>query len=256
MAGMFSFGDFEKEYEELLVKMAVSSYAEQMGQDYLEELQRLNQGQGALPKEALQRLRRAKRRSSFQVRTRSVHRFPRRFAQIAAVFFMVMLVAFSSTMVTVEGDRKKVVGYIAEWSDGLSMFTTRVEGVTGSNSPIYGSYSKPEQSFLWLPSYIPEGYVEVDRNISTPGLQESIHFRKSETEVIDIELIHLQAYSYIDTEDALVQAIEINGGNGYVIQKFGYTTVWWTDGEYQYWLSGTLSWEEAMKMAEDTGFNR
>ena len=48
--------------------------------------------------------------------------------------------------------------------------------------------------------------------------------------------------------------LDVYKRQGYLIQKNGYTTIWWNDGNYQYCISGAVSMEEALKLAEETGF--
>lgn len=245
----------QKEYEDVLVQLVVCSYAEQLGQEYLSEIQQLNQSSGPVPREALRRLHRAQRRSSFRVHSKAIYQASKRVLQTAAMFVLAILVAFSFTMVTVEAARKKVFSFISQWSEDLSSFTTQIEGVGSTDSPYIPTPARPEMSFAWLPDSLPEGYVEENRSVIIPGVQESVIYRKSETEDITLDLTELQVSASLDIENAdRIEKFAINDGDGYLIQKNGYTTIWWNDGNYQYSISGTISMEEALKLAEETGF--
>lgn len=245
----------QKEYEDVLVQLVVCSYAEQLGQEYLSEIQQLNQSSGPVPRDALRRLHRAQRRSSFRAHSKAVYQASKRVLQTAAMFVLAILVAFSFTMVTVEAARKKVFSFISQWSEDLSSFTAQIQGVGSADGPYIPTLARPEKSFAWLPDSLPEGYVEENRSVVIPGVQESVIYRRTEAEYIIIELMNLETPIAIDTEDAdQMEKIVINDGDGYLIQKNGYTTVWWNDGNYQYSITGFMTPDEALKLAEETGF--
>ena len=244
----------QKEYEDVLVQLVVCSYAEQLGQEYLSEIQQLNQSSGPVPRDALRRLHRAQRRSSFRAHSKAIYQASKRVLQTAAMFVLAILVAFSFTMVTVEAARKKVFSFISQWSEESS-FTAQIQGVGSADGPYIPTPARPEKSFAWLPDSLPEGYVEENRSVVIPGVQESVVYRRTEAEYIIIELMNLETPIAIDTEDAdQMEKIVINDGDGYLIQKNGYTTVWWNDGNYQYSITGFMTPDEALKLAEETGF--
>ena len=250
-----SLHQLQDEYEDILVRIVVCSYAEQVGQDYLSELCRLNQESGPVPEAALRRMRRARLMSSFHVHARVVYQASKRVLQAAAMFVFAVLVAFSVTMTTVEAARKEVISFISRWSDGLSSFNTKIVGVASGDTAYIPVPARPEQSFAWLPGWAPEGYVEENRRARVPGMEESVTYRKSGTEVLILDVSGLMGTVAIDTENAgRVERIALNGGDGYLIEKNGYTTVWWNDGEYQYAVSGAITAEEALALAKETGF--
>ena len=140
----------QKEYEDVLVQLVVCSYAEQLGQEYLSEIQQLNQSSGPVPRDALRRLHRAQRRSSFRAHSKAIYQASKRVLQTAAMFVLAILVAFSFTMVTVEAARKKVFSFISQWSEESS-FTAQIQGVGSADGPYIPTPARPEKSLHGCP---------------------------------------------------------------------------------------------------------
>ncbi|MEF9992728.1 MAG: DUF4367 domain-containing protein [Romboutsia sp.] len=123
---------------------------------------------------------------------------------------------------SIEAVRVKVISIIKEIYSDLTMFT-----FSNDQSLINSSSSFTE------PKYMPEGFKEIDRFISDIGI--NITYENSDMLRIGYQIDKISRNTLIlDTEDALVKNIFINGFDAQYIQKGPYVQLFWNDGTYIY----------------------
>ncbi len=250
------------EFDDLLVRMAVSSYAEQIGREYLAESERLNKEFGAIPLEAQATLRKALRRSSFSIHGKAARRTAKRLLNAAAVVVLVIVVLFSITMVTVEAARNKVFSVIYEWSQTGRASVGFQNGEDGpfdltGETPMplpqqpHASDAVWQQSFNWVPTeLLPEGYEEVSRHVTIPCASEVISYRTPAGDQLSFQVLAIQDRVSLDYESSVVEKVMIHDCEGILLKENnGYITVYWSNGKVSYVIEGTESPEVMLELA-------
>lgn len=148
----------------------------------------------------------------------SIYRYSKK---IAIVFLIITMGLFTLTM-SVEAVRLKVINVITEIYEEFTsiMFSKENVGIDEDYRPI-------------LPSYIPKGFKEVDKLETSIGAfvvyenDEYLQIRYSCDEISNNSII-------LDTEDAVVEDLKINGYNVKYIVKNNMQQLVWNDNTSSY----------------------
>lgn len=158
----------------------------------------------------------------------------------AAVAMVVLTISFAGLM-TVDAYREKVIEAIVQVFHELTeyrFYTEEPEIVI------------PGVSF----GYIPEGMREVERNI-TQGKRSFYRYETENGEFFELRQSGISANgSYVrilDTEDACVEDVSLNGREVTIIEKTGSNMILWDDENIVYELYGNVSMDELKEILKN-----
>lgn len=168
---------------------------------------------------------------------------PRKYLQPAAAVVLVLLLALSVTAVA---QNWNIYNFLVSYSKhGVSVSNGEVE----SEPAIYVDYSN-----TYVPSYVPKGY-NIGSRADGNGIVSLLWQNKSGDKIrLDQYQIKNQLELSKEAADTMTE-IQIQGQKGILIQegKTGKLTLMWGTNP-QFVLSGVISKEEAIKMAESVGY--
>lgn len=102
---------------------------------------------------------------------------------------------------------------------------------------------------VYVPTYVPDGFEVV--NAEDVGLIKIIDYKNSKGETITFDESPIESdKTEVDTENAYVEKVEVNGNEGLLIEKKGYTTLVWHNNDDVFYLRAQLDKSEVFKMAE------
>lgn len=159
-------------------------------------------------------------------------------AKRIAIIIAVIIIALTSTVLSVDALREKIKNFVIETFDNFSIIS-QVE--PSSNTDVIEEY--------YIPSYIPTGY-EISQK--TRGTNDSfILYKNNNGDIIYFTQINLNyKQAYIDTQDCIIEEID----NYLFIKKenANRTAMYFNDKNYYYEIVsfGSLPKEELLKMAE------
>lgn len=163
----------------------------------------------------------------------------KQFSKRAAILILVLIGAMSALMFTVEAVRVRVLNFFIERNEKYT--EVRIDEETGSNS-IAGL----DWENYYSPGYIPEGYsFESSKGL---GAIKVLIYTNGEDQIVftqsrngtDIQL---------DTEDAVVKEVSIDGKEGMIITEGDKVMLFWYNEEVSFTLVGHVAEEEMVKMA-------
>jgi len=104
-----------------------------------------------------------------------------------------------------------------------------------------------------VPSYIPEGYVEIDVKIEESPKQRSFQARYRSGE----NTIMIRIANYLDTvpmqieqTDSLIEVYSVHGLNFYIFDNYGMLKAAWINESFECYISGPLSLSEIKNMID------
>ena len=159
------------------------------------------------------------------------------FKKIAAIFLIIASIILTTVM-SVEALRVKMFKIIKEIFKELTSISFIVDN-DNANLDFTVMESK----------YIPKGFEKIDTEVLYT--MTFITYKNEDGE----EIIYKQSKitngtSIIDTENAEIEDMLINGYKGQLILKNGTGNLIWFDDEYFYSIRSTIEKEELIKMAE------
>lgn len=163
--------------------------------------------------------------------------FMKSFKKIAVTFLIISSIILTTVM-SVEALRAKIFKVIKEIYKELTSISFIVDN---DDSNIDFIVMEPE--------YIPKGFDKID----TEKLYSMIFITyKNEAgeEIIYKQNKITNGTSIIDTENAEIENIVINGYKGQIVYKNETNHLIWLDNEYLYSIRSTIEKEELIKMAE------
>ena len=162
-------------------------------------------------------------------RKRIIHRCA---ASVAA-----LLVIFAVTLVTVDAFRLEVLNFLIRMESQYTFI--RLE--------------EPEPAAGWtgsMPAYVPEGY-EVQSAGSNELFERIVYMLPSDANKIIVYTVYEDSNNMnIDTEAACIGEVVINGRPATLTTKDGMTSIVWSAGNRIYYIDGTISTDEIVRMAE------
>jgi hypothetical protein len=136
---------------------------------------------------------------------------------------------------------------VAYWEEIKSFFIeifsdhTRVSHITEEedNSPVV-------IESINIPNYIPDGFILMD---SEANIHQTYFYYKSESEYITFEQYTKIVIANVNSELSNIELININGYNGYYLKLEDEINLTWITDEYVFIIWGTISEDEAVKIA-------
>ncbi len=240
-----------EEYEDSLFRLVMHSAAEKEGKLLLDEQSALsNDAANKPPAEAVkkfeQRLASYRKKNNTQKRTRFFHSFVNK----AAIFFLVLIAAFSTAMVTAQAFRVKVMNLLIDIQPEYTSFQIKDNAAGSSGEKLTVNWTN-----TYLPTYIPAGY-EVDSLTYTEPLKEiTYRDQKDKNLLIDFSENDSSNNVEIDTENASVlKTVFVNGHKGTLVVKDSQTTVAWEMDQHIFIVCTEESMEETLKIAQNVKF--
>ena len=240
-----------EEYEDSLFRLIMHSASEKEGKLLLEEKAALqgdtsNQPSAEAVKRFEQKLTAYRKKSNAQKKTHIFHSFVNK----AAIFFLLLIVTFSTAVVSVQALRVKVMNFLIDIQPEYTSFQIK-DNASGSS----GEKLTVNWTNTYLPTYIPAGY-EVDSLTYTEPLKEiTYRNQKDKNSLIDFSENDSSNNVEIDTENADVfKTVYINGHKGTLVVKNSQTTVAWGMDQHIFVVCTEESMEETLKIAQNVKF--
>ena len=161
-----------------------------------------------------------------------------------AIFIALALVGIFVTTMSVEAFRIKLFNIVTEVTDKY----TKVSIVETEN----GIESQVDWYSYYAPEYIPEGYTY--SNSENFGDIKIIFYSDASGKEIQFSQTPVNPEYQIDTEDAVVTEVIVNGGKGILVEKEGLLTLIWTIDNKTFNIIGEIERDEIMKMAESSKY--
>lgn len=179
-------------------------------------------------------------KKAYRIENRSLRM--RRYAQFAAGF--ILFFSFSITAITqVEAVRMPIIRFISQVKEKYTFFDRSDEFYERVNNKVVNMYKEYE------PKYVPHNFSISNVMEGDDSLCIKYTNDKEQKEYI-FWFFEDKRGMGIDTEDAETVEIEIEGNKVYVIQKKDKIRVLMYQGDHQFYLGGTLSYEDAIKIME------
>ena len=231
-------------YDEMMLRIALSRYAELDGQDSLDENDRLKATpEYAVTPETEKRIRRTVQREYFRKSVRRTAGRVYRAASLVAVIFMGVSILFGTTVFASSQLRVKLVSWLVETFPEYSNF-----GVT-TDMP----FTEESHAMLsrYKPTYIPDGFTEFETHNEFPSIDYV--YENEDGFLLGITgRIPGGGAVGMNTEDAVIETIVYRGEVAYYWERndgFSYFT-FILDG-FHFYIAGPIDRSEIFKIAEN-----
>jgi len=236
-----------EEYEHSLFRLAAFQALEREGETCREEMEQVPLEERKYPSE--QQLEHFKRQIKKDLGRKKKSWHWQRLTpviNVAAIVVLVVTFVFSALVMNVEAVRHRVLNVVLTKEKESTLF--QLEEVSSE-----GTAAVMEASPGYWPSYIPEGYHLVERDVT--GSITSTVYMRGEDHYLTLTEALPEGYNYLDSENAdREETIWINGNEGLFIEKNGHFLVTWGAHERIFILGTELSLEETKKVAESIGY--
>lgn len=162
-----------------------------------------------------------------------------KYSKRVAVFLLAVMVMSGVAVFSVEAWRIKVINFVIEMSQ------THSEIGFGENSTKGDSYTSAEITL----GYIPKGFKLEQKDVKNDMV--SLVFKGEEYYFV-FSMSGITSSISIDTENASVKKITINGQEALYSSNNNVHILVWHDEKFSYTLSGTLEEKEMVRIAENT----
>ncbi len=230
-----------EEYEDSLFKLIMHNAATKEGQIFLEEKAKLKNDPEFQPSPA--EVRKFNQQLDTHLKRQQVYARKQRILNTinkAAVAMVIMLVVLGSAVMTVEAVRIRVLNFVMNIEPEYTSFA--LEDSDKGESTIIDWYK------AYAPTFIPAGY-EVS-GVSTDQYAKSIEFKNKQGLLITYMELSEGSKPQLDTENASIETININGHEGKLIKKDSLVTLIWSMNDHMYIIRGQMKEETAVKIAE------
>lgn len=167
------------------------------------------------------------------------------YAKRTAVAAMVVLAVSFGGLMTVQAHREKVVEFVTH------VFHELTDYRFVKDAPDTGAVELPDLTF----GYVPEGFELTEDRLVNGGRRRHFEYKNSSGEFFRLSQQGITAdgdyHTILDTEDAQTYPVTVNGNEGVFNTKSGYSTIIWSNGSVVYYLSGTISPDELILIAEN-----
>ncbi len=155
-----------------------------------------------------------------------------------AVIILAIMISLTATTFGVKAIRESVIKFITETFEKFTSVS-----VENENPDIQVEIIKT------APQYIPEGYI-LESEMESGGIYRVIYSSLGNSTIDYIQKIYFGTIYNVDTEDIKYEKININSFEGIKYVKNGINTVVFADSTYMYDISGEVSFDELIKIAE------
>lgn len=239
-----------EELQELQIRLAMASYAERDGKRLLQENEELKKDPFyQTTDEAKQKFDKIINRRHFLQRVKNIFNISYRRFNNVAVILLVFILLFSVSVFTVQAVRTEVLNMILHMEDKYT------EIRLGDKENIIGDNLYINWVNAYAPVYIPEGYSI--RSLSNGKNIKTIEYTNENEGIIIFHQMDENVTNTIDTEDAEIEKVTIQGKEGLLINKNGLITAAWNTDLYMFTLSAKaeeLHDEDVLKIAESVAW--
>lgn len=170
------------------------------------------------------------------------HYFTNRISKKIAVVIMILFIAITTTVVSVDALRETISDFFVEIYEQFSLIVFEEDK----------NESEFENIQIHLPNYIPNGYkmtVEEVNNLSV------FCEYKNENDILIFEQSIVSGMQIgIDTENTYVETIFIDDGELLYYENKNEKSIIFYNDSYSYMISGKISKEELIKIAQSISF--
>lgn len=156
----------------------------------------------------------------------------------AAILMVLLVSSLTVLTVTVEAFRVRLYDMIIEDKGSFTHISVGNEGQVQTRT-----YPLDKTNEI---TYVPEGYIE-DEHVDMDEMSLTI-FRKDD-KILSISSASLGANYIVDTEDAQVQNVYINGNKGILSSKDETTILFWNQDNRTFTITSTVDQDEIIKIA-------
>ena len=164
-----------------------------------------------------------------------------RLGKVLAILLIIFAIGMPAAIATIPPVRARVMELIFETLRQYTRVSLREKAGQEVEVP-------SEWGGEYYPSYIPEGY-EVDEVVDLSGIQD-ILFISQDGGRFSFSELGADSGSNIDTENASIKYIMIKGNPGLLAVKEGRSVVSWAEFDRYFVVSGNLSGEAAIQIAD------
>lgn len=245
-----------EEYEEALIKLAMSSFAEREGQRLMQENEALKNDPFYQPSaEAKRKFKRTINRHYYKQKTKNFMQDSYQHLNKVAIVFLIAIILLATSVLTVEAVRVKVLNFFVNVQEEYTEI--RLKEKSGEPSfgeeDIMGGKNVPSNwKNAYAPSAIPAGY-SINNSVND-GNFKTIEYANDRNEMIIYQQFDEEIVSNIDTEKAdSIEQITVQGHKGLLVNKGGKRTITWSNDAKVFLIitkASNLQEEDIIKMAE------
>jgi len=173
----------------------------------------------------------------------------RMYSRRAAIVFLVVIITAATVTMSVEAYRIQFLNFIIETKQKYSI--VNLEEYSGTSINI-NDLPTDWKSFYY-PTYIPKGY-QLLKALGDEKHKQMI-FEDSDHHKITFVQMKPTTTLQLDTEDANVIELEINGYQGMMTEENGYTIINWYNQESLFTLDGEVEQDILIQMARSVKKN-
>lgn len=168
------------------------------------------------------------------------------FPKVSVVFFTVFI-SFIILLTSVQAVRVKFLNFIIQIEKEFTSIDLKEKKADNSLKDVSGLPMEWEN--VYIPEYIPEGYKisKAESLVST----KIIHYSNEKNQIIVFTQYHNENTNLrIDTENAKIDKVVINGFDGLLVEKNGTFTIAWHNNDSTFSLMSNVDKSILIKMAE------
>lgn len=175
----------------------------------------------------------------------------RKYGSRAAIFVLVLMTTLTVAGLSVDAIRVRFFNMMLDVKEEYTAITYETEDTEVGRDDLSLEDTITDQGTLegnYYPTYIPEGYVEVERKVHDKFV--FVMYLDDQDNSIIFDQSSLNGGIQIDTEDAVVTYPEINGIEGIMAEEDGNIILVWHNNEYSLSIIGVMDRATALNMAE------
>lgn len=170
-------------------------------------------------------------------RRSSVGRFAAAFGRVAAAVLLVAVLLNTILVGSVKAYREKFFEIVQTVTEKFTSFFVEAEDA-------------PANEFVPIePPYIPEGFEMIEQ-FGDAVSYTVIYLSEEGQEIYYVQSLVVDGATHVDTEEALVELVQIEECTVYVVTKNGTTQLSWIDGNNEFLIISNTAYEDVLLMAE------
>lgn len=235
-----------EDYEDSLFKLVMHDVAEKEGKSFLEEKEKLKNDPEFTPsEEAVQRFSARldvilNKKKAYAKKQRVLKALRR-----SAVATLIIIVLLFTAVASVQALRIRVLNFFMEIKPEYTSFQIKDSDNSGG-SPVV-KWSK-----AYVPTYIPDRYT-VKSSSNDPGYKRIIFENQEGLSIIYRDISEETTFN-LDTENAAVKEISVNGHKGMLAVKNSTVSIVWQADGHMFTVQAPTDEDTAVKIAEGVKF--
>lgn len=169
----------------------------------------------------------------------SFGRFATQLGRVVAAVLVVVIMLNTVLVVSVEAYREKFFEIIQTVTEKFTSFFIDAD----DDAPV-------TELVPMDPPYIPEGFDMIEQ-FSDPVSHTVIYLNEEGQEIYYVQSLVVDGEAHIDTEDAEMQVIQIEGCTVYAVRKNDTAQFCWIDGDYEFLIISNVDYETVLEITEE-----